>query len=292
MDLFTVPQLLVGSLSHDGIHVDRIDGLAFRMLVQHAADCPEHMVHRFAQILAAVGRNENQFAVANPVQLRMRIVVPDSMLHGVDDGITRDIDGFRIFTFLDKVIRCQLCRGEVVLRHDANGLPVELLRVGRIDIVGAEAGFYMSDRNLKIEAGKSRHEGCGGVAMNKDHIGFLFFQYFPDPVQNIGRDIEQGLTVFHDVQIIVWNNVEGFQYLIQHLTVLGGNAYHGLNPFPCFQLVDERAHLDCFRSCAEDQHHLFQISTPVFLRYDRRRAVRRCYGSPEQPYRPAYPYSP
>ena len=54
---------------------------------------------------------------------------------------------------------------------------------------------------------------------------------------------------------MVGSHVEDAQHLVEHLAVLAGHGHDGLELIPArLQLVDERAHLDCLRAGAEDEH--------------------------------------
>ena len=63
--------------------------------------------------------------------------------------------------------------------------------------------------------------------MNKNNIWFNFIKHLSDTVQNICCDVEQGLTCFHNGQIIVRHNMERIKHLIEHLTMLTRYANNG-----------------------------------------------------------------
>ena len=90
VNLVAVAQFLLGGLTDHRIHVNRVNRLAFGMLVQNATDGAEHVVHGLTQVFAAVRRNENQLAVADPVQFRVGVIFTHRMLHGINHRIARD----------------------------------------------------------------------------------------------------------------------------------------------------------------------------------------------------------
>ena len=55
-----VAELLVCRRTHHGIHVDRIERLYIRVLLHHAPDSTEHMVHRLTEIFAAVSCDKDK----------------------------------------------------------------------------------------------------------------------------------------------------------------------------------------------------------------------------------------
>ena len=257
VDALLAAQNFVGSLAHHGVHVDGIDGLNVGMLVHHPPDRPEHVLHGLAQILPPVGGNQDQTAALCPAQLGMGVVRPDGGLQGVDGGVAGDIDAFRPLALVQEVLLRQLRGSEVILTDDAHSLTVEVLGVRGIDIVGPQSRLHMAHGDLQIEAGQGGDKGGGGVAVDQDHIGFLFFQHLPDAVQNICGNIKEGLLLLHDGQVVVRHHMEGRQHLVEHLPVLTGDADDGLQIVPAFQLIDQGTHFNRFGTSSEDKHDLF-----------------------------------
>ena len=87
VDLITVTEFLIRSLSYHRVHMDRIYRFAFRVFIQYTTNCPEHMVHRFAEVLAAMSCNKDKLSVTNPIEFWMRIVPFDGMLHRIDIAV-------------------------------------------------------------------------------------------------------------------------------------------------------------------------------------------------------------
>ena len=82
----------------------------------------------------------------------------------------------------------------------------------------------MTNRDLKVEASQRCYKGCGCITMDKYNIRLFLLQHFLDSIKNTCCDVKEGLTILHDIQIIIWNNTESLKYLIKHLTVLRCNA--------------------------------------------------------------------
>ena len=287
VDLIAAPKLFVRSLPHDGIHMDRIDRAAFRMLIEHAADRTEHMMHRLAEVLAAVRRDEDQLSVAYPIQLRVRVVRAHRVLHRIDDRIARNEDRRGVLALAQKILRGELRRSKVKLADDADRLTVEFLGIRTVDVVGAQTRFDVTDGDLQIEAGKRSYKGRARISVDQNNIGLDLFKDSFDTAEDVRRDVKQRLLVLHNIQIVVRHDAEGRQDLVEHLTMLCRDADDRLQTFSFFQLVDQRAHFDCFRTCAENQHNLFHKRSPV--RCGTLREGRRCCGSPARSCRRAFP---
>ena len=54
VDAVITTKEFICNLTHDRVHVDRINCLHIRMFVHHTADCLEHVTHRLAKVLAAM----------------------------------------------------------------------------------------------------------------------------------------------------------------------------------------------------------------------------------------------
>ena len=247
----------VRSLAHDGVHMYRINRLDVGVLVHYAADRAEHMLHRFAEVLAAVGGDEDQPTALRPVEFGVMIVVAHGSFKRVDGGVAGDVDRAFVLALADKVLLRQFGRREVILTYDADRLPVEFFGVRAVNVVCTQSRLDVTDRNLEIEARERGYECCRGVAVNENDVRSDFFKNWLDAIQDVRRDVEQRLLVFHNRQVEVWHDAERFKYLIEHLTVLTGHADNGFYFTVSLQFVDERTHLYRFGACAEDEHDFF-----------------------------------
>ena len=126
----------------------------------------------------------------------------------------------------EQVLLARLRGGEVVLAHDIDGLAVELLGPGAVDVVRAQARLDMPHGDLQVEARERRGEAGRGVAVDQDHVGLFLLQGSPQLQQHVARNVEQGLPRLHDCQVMIGRHVENAQDLVEHLAVL---ARHGHN---------------------------------------------------------------
>lgn len=176
---------------------------------------------------------------------------------GVDARVAGDPDLRLRLALVEQVLFAGLRGGEVVLAHDVDGLAVELLGPGAVDVVRAQARLHMAHGDLQVEACERRGETGCGVAVDQDDVGPLFLEDGLELEQYVARHVEQCLARLHDRKVVVGSHVEDAQHLVEHLAVLARHCHDGLELIrACLQLVDERAHLDCLRTGAEDEHYL------------------------------------
>ena len=252
-------ELLVRRLADERVHVDGVDRLGVGVLLHHAADGAEHAVHGLAQVLAAVRRDEDEAGALGPLELGVGVAIAHSGAQGVDSGVAGDPDLGLGLALVQQVLLAGLRGGEVVLAHDVDGLAVELLRPGTVDVVRAQAGLDMPHGDLHVEACERRGEACRGVSVHEHDVGPLVLEDRPELEQYVARHVEQRLAGFHDRQVMVGCHAEDAQHLVEHLAVLAGHGDDGLELILArLQLVDEWAHLDSLRAGAEDEHYLLQ----------------------------------
>lgn len=238
-------ELLVRRLADERVHVDRVDSLGVGVLLHHAADGAEHAVHGLSQVLAAVRRDEDEAGALGPVELRMGVAFAHGGAQGVDAGVSGYPDLGLGLALVEQILLACLRGGKVVLAHDVDGLAVELLRPGAVDVVRAQAGLDVAHGDLQVEACQRSGEAGRGVPVDKDNVGPLVLEDGLELDQNVTRHVEQRLARLHDRQVVVGIYVEDAQYLVKHLAVLARHGHDGLELIrACLQLVYERTHLD------------------------------------------------
>ena len=251
-------ELLVGGLADEWVHVDGVDCLCVRMLLHHATDGAEHAVHGLAQVLAAVRRDEDEAGSLRPVELGVGVPLAHGGAQSVNAGVSGDPDPGLGLALAEQVLLAGLRGGEVVLAHDVDRLAVELLGPGAVDVVRAQARLDVAHGDLQVEACERGGEAGRGVTMNKDDVGSLVLEDRLELEQHVARNVEQRLARLHDGEVVVGSNAEDAQHLVEHLAVLARHGHDGLELIRArLQLVDERAHLDCLRTGAEDEHDFF-----------------------------------
>lgn len=252
-------ELLVRRLADERVHVDGVDRLGVGVFLHHAADGAEHAVHGLAQVLAAVRRDEDEAGALGPLELWVGVSLAHGGAQGVDSGVAGDPDLGLGLAFVQQVLLACLGRGEVVLAHDVDGLAVELLGPRAVDVVRAKARLDVPHGDLKIEASERRGKAGSGVSVDQNNVGSLIFEDRLELEQHVARHVEQRLTGFHNRQVVVGRHAKNAKDLVQHLAVLTGYGYDGLEFIRArLQLVGEWTHLDCLRAGAEDEHYSSQ----------------------------------
>lgn len=251
-------EFLVRRLADERVHMDGVDRLGVGVFLHHAADGAEHAVHGLAKVLAAVRRDEDEARALSPLELGMGIALAHGGAKRVYAGVAGNPDLGLGLALGEEVLLAGLRGGEVVLAHDVYRLAVELLGPGAVDVVRAQAGLDVPHRDLQVEACECGGKAGRGVAVNQDHVGPLVLEDGLELEQHVARHVEQRLARLHDRQVVVGSHVEDAQHLVEHLAVLTCHGHNGLELFRArLKLVDERAHLDCLRAGAEDEHYFF-----------------------------------
>lgn len=251
-------ELLVGGLADEWVHVDGVDSLGVGVLLHHAADGAEHAVHGLAKVLAAVSRDEDEAGALGPLELGMGVSLAHGGAQSVDAGISGDPDLRLRLALAEQVLLARLRGCEVVLAHDIDRLAVELFGPRAVDVVRAQACLHVAYGDLQVEARERRGEAGRRVAVHEHDVGPLVLEDGLELEQHVARNVEQRLARPHDSQVMVGRNIEDAQHLVEHLAVLARHGHDGLELLLArLQLVDERAHLDCLRAGAEDEHDFF-----------------------------------
>ena len=120
----------------------------------------------------------------------------------------------------------------------------------------------MPHRNLLIKSSQRRRESRAGVPVDEDDIRFFPDENFLDPPDHIRGNHTEGLIRFHDIQVIIRNQLKKFQYLIQHFPVLCCHAEHGFHIRSFLQFPDQWRHFDRFRTRTKYGHNFHDCFSP------------------------------
>lgn len=212
-------------------------------------------MHGRSEIFTTVGSYEHKPASLSPCEIGVRVAVMHCCAQCIDACIARYIDAFGGLPLGEEVLAGLLRRREVVLRDNINGLTVELFRPRRVEVAGAQARLYVADGYLEVESCERGSERGGRVSMNKDDIWMARLECFFDIEQDVACYVEERLPGLHYRQIVIGCNGKCLKNLIEHLPMLPRHAYERLEIVrPPLKLAHQRAHLNCLRPCAEDEH--------------------------------------
>lgn len=265
---------VVDGLSYVGVEVHGVDEVYFRVAFCQRLDGPAHREEAGAEVLAAVSGDEHEAAsarqaadvVAGFVEMGVEpgrefgvgLDAGGHPMEGIDDGVARDPDVVCRDVFGQQVVAAQRRGGEVAGREACGELAVHLLGPGAEDVVRAEAGLDVPNRDSGVEGG----QGCGhagrGVAMDKYDVGTCGGEHLAHACEHPGGDIVEVLSGTHDVEVEVGTYVEDVEYLVEHLTVLSGHADKGTELVGmAFERFDQRGHFDGLWARSEYEHDGF-----------------------------------
>ena len=114
----------------------------------------------------------------------------------------------------------------------------------------------MAHSRLGVVGSQRPGKGGGGVPVDQHHVRLHLLDNALQALEHPGGDVRKGLPRLHDVQVVIGGDGEGFQHLVQHLAVLGGDAHQAFKLLPPLQLFDQGRHFDGLRPGAEHGHDL------------------------------------
>ncbi len=254
----------MNGLAHIGVQVHGINKVHIGVLLTQVFHCSDHTDEAFAEVLAAVAGDEDEFLAT--VEARdivaggfqdvdlfigqglVALEFIDNHVEGVDNSVAGHKDP-AVGLLLLQVVLAQRRGGEVVGGDAAGDLAVHLLRPGAVDVMGAEAGLNVAYGNLLVEGSEGSGGGGGGIAVDQHDIRHAHLEHVAHARQHAGRDVVQVLPLLHDVEVEVRLHLEDPQHLVQHLAVLAGDTDYCLEIFWMFlKLLYQRAHLDGLRA--------------------------------------------
>ena len=230
-------QFFMSGGAHYRIHVDWIDGLKVFSLVHQATDCPEHIMHGLAKVLAPMRRNKNESTTTRPFKVLVPIIVHHGCRKRIYAGISRYINPRIVLSLIKEILPRLLRWRKVILRNQINGLAVELLRKRRFQIVSSEPRLYVPHGNLKIEAREGGGKTRSCITMHQHHIRLIAFKDVFHAEQNKRRNIKERLARPHYGEVIIRMDVKHSQHLRQHFSVLPSYANLNLKLRTRFKLV-------------------------------------------------------
>ena len=176
------------------------------------------------------------------------------LMQSINDRVAYHINVFRD-ALPAQVLPAFFRGGKVQGCHAAGQHPVHFLWERRILVIGAETCLHVSHSHLMVEGCQCRRRGRGGIPVHQGHIRLHLVEHRIQAFQHTGGDGGQGLPGVHQVQVIVRGDAKLLHHTVQHLTMLGSNAYHAFDALCLFKALDQRSHFDGFRPCAENAQY-------------------------------------
>lgn len=156
----------------------------------------------------------------------------------IDAGVARHHDIRGVDVLAPEILRIGGDRRKMQKRNARDQASIDLLRPRRIDIPGSQAGFDVRDRNFLIKRSQRACERGRGVTLHEEPIGPMDDQLALHSLQHRCRQISEGLSLGHHLQLGVGGNAEQREDVATKIAVL-----------PC--VVDPHGE---FRASARSQH--------------------------------------
>ncbi len=250
---------------HPRVEVHRVDQLHPGVGLDQGAQSPANPLETGAEVLPPVAGDEHELFVRIekgeprghlPLQAGVRAQPPDHGEQGVDHGIAGDQDAVRGHPLGKQVVAGAAGGREVKAGQHAGQTAVHLLGKGGLQVAGAQPGLDVTEGNLVVEGGQAGGHGGGGVAVDEHQVRHEAGEYRFEAAQHAAGGVGQALAGPHDVQVEVRADPEQGKHLVEHVTVLAGDAHPAVKV--CRkpgQLADHRRHLDRLRPGAEYGQH-------------------------------------
>ena len=212
-----------------------------------------------AEVLAPVARDEHGAIRAEHgvLLLPAMAVLPFAAQcreQGVHDRVARQPHGFRPDPLGQQCLRGTPGRRAVERRRDVRNPSIQLLGPRGVQIAGPQAGLHVYEGDVAVEGRQRRCHDGRRVALGHHAMRSPSRKHFVDPFDAPRRQPGQRLIRPHQVKLFVGIDPKILGNLGQHFPVLTGQAYDGLQLVgTTTTLLNNRGHLDGFRSCAEDQ---------------------------------------
>jgi hypothetical protein len=107
-----------------------------------------------------------------------------------------------------------------------------------------QSRFDMHKAGPAIKRGQRTGHHRRGVALGHKAIWLLLHNCSVDSLDASSRQLGQCLIGLHQLQVQIGGEREVFRNLIEHLSVLAGEANDGLDLVVCDACLDDRSHLD------------------------------------------------
>jgi len=260
MDVVRVAQDAAHRLLHRGVEVHRIHHLDVGSLAQRFERGTDAL-EAVAEVFAAVASHQDEaLGGIEKLELRaktcgervVRLQLGDDLLQGIDDGVAGDADGTVGDGFVEQALACTLGGRKVQRRDATDDAAIHLFGPGGVDVAGAQACLDMADGHLLIKRREAGRHGGGGVAVHQQQVVAGALEDVAQAQEDVAGDVGEVLPRLHDVEVMVGADVEQVQHLVEHLTVLGGDAHLCLDGRVGGQGVDDRCHLDGLGAGAEN----------------------------------------
>lgn len=132
---------------------------------------------------------------------------------------------------------------------------VDLFWKGGVFVTAAQASFEMCNMHLLVETCESAGECSTRITLD-DHGVWLFGEnHSLKTGQRVGNNIRKRLIMLHDIEVMVFLDLEKVQYLCQHFFMLGGHANHSFKGIISLKRLNKRRHLNGLGARTKDEKY-------------------------------------
>ena len=225
-----------------------------RHVVQHATKGHGDALDPTAPRLTPMGGREDERVIADELDqvIGDRWVLRDDVVQRVDHRVADHVHVVRD-AFVGQVLCRPGRRGEVPAGDDARRSPVHLLGERELQVVRAEAGLDVGDRDVPMEGGDGRRKRARGIALHDDRLRAVFVELLADPADGAAQQVVERLARAHELQVLIEFDPEQVEHGIDELHVLARSDHDGRQP-DLAESSDHGSELDGLRSRAKEDH--------------------------------------
>ena len=145
----------------------------------------------------------------------------------IDDGVAGDEHTIGRHVLPEERVAGTRSRREVEIGEATDEGAVHLLRPRRVLETGTQARFYVRDRDLLVERRERGDERRRRVSLDEHPVGAKLTEHVGHSAHAARGDVRETLVRLHEVQIEPRLHVEDREHLIEHRSVLRGDADRG-----------------------------------------------------------------
>ena len=130
--------------------------------------------------------------------------------------------------------------------------PVGFLGKWVEQIIRAQPGFNVADRDLLVKGSQSRRKSRGGIALHQNHGWWISLKVIPQPLKSSTGDVGERLPGGHQSEITVSLKAEEIHDLGHHFTMLARQHHPGSQGSATAKGANHRSQFDGLRPCPQN----------------------------------------
>jgi hypothetical protein len=248
------------------VEVHRLDDVQFRMTPGECRDGSADRFKTVAETLTTMPRHQHvrSLKLSNdffrPVAQLSGLDSASNLQQSIDHWIPGHEDGCCINAFVQQRLSVAFGRGEMPACQPRRQDAVHLFGKRRANVSRSQTCLHVPDGNVLVKRSEGRAERRCCISLHEHRVGLQPSDHGSQPVDNPRRQTGEGLPGLHQIQIDVWSDPAQLQNLIEHFAMLSGDDDLRIEVRMCIQSLNQRRHLDRFRTRPECQHDLLNRS--------------------------------